>query len=551
MQDFANELKKVFSGDIAFDKNTLTKYSRDYSIFQVMPEMVVYPKSVDDIKALVKFVSEKKKQAFPDLSITVRAAGTDMGGGPLNSSIILDTTRYITGVLSVDSKARMATVLPGTYYRDFEKACAQHGLVMPVFPASKDLCAVGGMVANNGAGEKSLKYGQNKDFVKRLKVVLYDGNEYDIAPMSQSAFEALTKEKHALGNIARDVWKLVSEHRDAINQARPTTSKNAAGYLVWDVYNENTQVVDLTKLFVGAQGTTGIITEITYQLVPIESESVLMVSFVRDIDQVPELVNRLKHHDLETLEMYDDHTFKFAVKFFPDFLKKRGLVSAIRFALQFIPELLMVVRGGVPKFIILSEFVGTDRDGLLAEAHEAYQAISNMPIKSRIIKNRRERDKYFAIRHESFKLLSDHSKKLHTAPFIDDVIVDPQYFPEYVPQLTKLLDQYGLLYTIVGHIGNGNLHVIPLMDFSDPKTKDIILELSPKVYDLVARYHGSITAEHNDGIVRTPYLSTMFTTEILSVFAGLKTACDPGSLFNPGKKVGGTLENITSTIHIG
>lgn len=549
MQDLVNDLKKVFAGDIAFDKNTLTKYSRDYSIFEVRPELVVYPKTVDDIKALVKFVSEKRSQ-YPNLSITARAAGTDMSGGPLNDSIIMDMTRYITGVISVNQKTKEAVVLPGTYYRDFEKACADKGLVMPVFPASKDLCAVGGMVANNGAGEKSLKYGQNKDFVKKLKVVLHDGNEYEIAPMPKVDFDAMAQQDNALGHIARDIWKIISEYTDDIQKARPTTSKNASGYLIWDVWNPETEMVDLTKLFVGAQGTTGIITEITYKLVPIEKESVVMVSFVRDIALVPEIVNRLKQFDLETLEMYDDHTFKFAVKFFPDFFKKRGVFSAIRFGLSFIPEFLMALRGGVPKFIFLAEFVGDNKKDLIMEARVAFDAVKDLPIKSRVITNTRERNKYFDIRHESFKLLSDHSKKLHTAPFIDDVIIDPKYFPEYLPKLTKLMDKYKLLYTVVGHIGNGNLHVIPLMDFSDPKTKDIILELSPKVYDLVAKYHGSITAEHNDGIIRTPYVQKMFGNTMVQVFTAIKNTCDPAVIFNPKKKVGGTIDDIVAAIHI-
>lgn len=550
MQDFANQLKAVFEGEIAFDKKTLSTYSRDYSIFEVKPEMVVYPKHVDDIKALVKFVSEKKKQ-FPNLSITARAAGTDMSGGPLNNSVIMDVTRHITGVVSINEKTKEAIVLPGTYYRDFEKTCAEYGLVMPVFPASKDLCAVGGMVANNGAGEKSLKYGQNKDFVKKLKVVLYDGNEYEIAPMSKSGFDKLITQETALGTIARDVWKIISENNKAIQKAKPTTSKNAAGYLVWDVWNEKEQIVDLTKLFVGAQGTTGFITEITYALVPIETESVVMVSFVRDINLIPKIVDRLKELDLETLEMYDDHTFKFAVKFFGDFLKKRTPWSALQFIVSFIPEILMVIKSGIPKFIILSEFVGNDKDALIDEARMAHEMICDLPVRSRVITSTRERNKYFEIRHESFKLLSDHSKKLHTAPFIDDVIIDPKYFPEYVPKLTALLDEYKLLYTVVGHVGNGNLHVIPLMDFSDPKTKDIILELSPKVYKLVLKYKGSITAEHNDGIVRTPYLPLMFGDEIVAIFKDIKTILDPLMIFNPKKKVGGTTEDAAAAIHIG
>src|SRR5690606_16843155 len=140
---------------------------------------------------------------------------------------------------------------------------------------------------------------------------------------------------NALGAIARGVWEEIQNNADAIQSARPKVSKNSAGYLIWDVWNKETDIFDLTKLFVGAQGTTGIITEITYMLVPIEQESVLLVSFVRDIESVPQVVSLLKQSDLETLEMYDDHTFKFAVKFFPDFLKNKGLWQSIRFVFSF------------------------------------------------------------------------------------------------------------------------------------------------------------------------------------------------------------------------
>src|SRR5262249_11575229 len=133
---------------------------------------------------------------------------------------------------------------------------------------------------------------------------------------------------------------------------------------------------------------------------------------------------------------------------------------------------------------------------------------------------------------------------------IDDIAVNSEYLPQYLPELTELLDSYGLLYTIVGHIGDGNLHVIPLMDFRDPKTRDVILELSPKVYELALRYHGTITAEHNDGIIRTPYVPQMFGPAMMRIFETIKRTCDPLNIFNPKKKVGGTAEDIVSAIHI-
>lgn len=549
MHTFITQLQSVFEGDIVVDETTLSQYSRDYSIFEVMPQVVVFPKHVEDIKHLVRLVSAAKT-THPDISITVRAAGTDMSGGPLNTSIIMDTTRYLTGVVSIDPDQRQATVLPGTFYRDFERATLQHNLIMPCFPASKDICAVGGMVANNGAGEKSLQYGQNKDFVQRLKVVLYDGDEYEVRPLLPFERDVMMQGEGALAHIARDIWKLIQENETAIAAGKPVTSKNASGYLIWDVWNPETGIFDLTKLFVGAQGTTGIITEITYTLVPVETKSSLLVSFVRDINELPELVNRISPFHPETLELYDDNTFKFAVKFFPDFLKQKGLLQAIKFTIQFIPEFCMALTSGIPKFIVLSEFTGNDQALLNKTAQQAKESLRGLKMKTRMITNPVEREKYFAIRHESFKLLSDHSKDLRTAAFIDDVAVNPEYLPQYLPELIKLLDSYQLLYTIAGHVGNGNLHVIPLMDFTDPKTKEIIMELSPKVYELALQYKGSITAEHNDGIVRTPYVAQMFGNTMVTIFEAIKTLHDPLDIFNPKKKVRGTIADMEQSIRI-
>jgi FAD/FMN-containing dehydrogenase len=217
-----NEIKTFFKGDVEDSSKTLERYSHDYSIFEVKPELVVFPKDAEDIKNLVKFLNKKREEeGYVYLSLTARGAGTDMTGGPLNDSIILDTSRYMGGVLEVKKQklpgrsggkqksptghdfeiSGMARALPGTYYRDFEKETLKAELIMPCYPASRELATIGGMVANNGAGEKTLKYGQNKDFVKSLKVILDDGEEYVIEPLSRAALEATIYEECIDGRI--------------------------------------------------------------------------------------------------------------------------------------------------------------------------------------------------------------------------------------------------------------------------------------------------------------------------------------------------------------
>ena len=560
---FKEEIEKIIKGDVSNTKDILEKYSHDYSIFEVMPEVVVYPKDSEDIKNLVKFVNKKREQGYFYVSITPRGAGTCMSGGSLNTSIIIDMTRYMNHAIEVKkvnpyrqksptnkiyTVSGEARVLPGTFYRNFEKETLAQNLIMPCYPASKNLCSVGGMVSNNGAGEKSLKYGQNKDFVKSLKVVLDDGEEYEVKEMTKDELEARSLEENSFGRICRRTWNVLKRSEDDIKAGKPKTSKNSSGYLIWDVWDEERKVFDMTKLFVGAQGTTGIITEITYKLVSTENHSKLLVVFVKDLKQIPELTKELLTFDLESLEVYDDNTIKFAIKFFRSFLKDKGVSGIFRYVINFIPEFLMVLRGGMPKLIVLAEFVSNDLFEIEKEAESAKRQIGHLKLRSRITKTEIEREKYFDIRRDSFKLLSDHSKGTKTAPFIDDIAVLPEHLPEYLPELMKILDRENLLYTIAGHLGNGNLHIIPLMDFDNPKTQETIIRISPEVYELVKKYNGTITAEHNDGIMRTPFVKIMFGEKMNTIFKEIKDICDPQNIFNPGKKVGGTIDDIKKYI---
>ena len=157
----------------------------------------------------------------------------------------------------------------------------------------------------------------------------------------------------------------------------------------------------------------------------------------------------------------------------------------------------------------------------------------------------KEAEKYWTLRHESFNVLRKHFKSVHVAPFIYDIVVKPQYLPEFLPKLNKILNQYKLVYTIAGHVGDGNFHIIPLMDFKDPKIKDKITKISNEVYALVLNYHGSITAEHNDGLVRTPFLEMMYGSKVYEIFKETKKIFDPLNIFNPKKKVDGSWEFST------
>lgn len=546
-----DQLKKIVKGDVEDDAPILSRFSRDASLFEVRPQVIVSPKSVDDIKNIVKFVANEKKdkETGKKLSITARSAGTDMSGGPLNESIILSFTKYFNHVKEVaesdgeaPGQAGYAVTEPGVFYRDFELETLKKDLLLPPYPASREICAVGGMVANNSGGEKTLAYGKVEDFVLELKVVLSDGNEYVIKPISKNEMVEKIKLNNLEGRIYSEIFHLVEDNYEKLKAAKPNVTKNSAGYFLWNVWDRET--FDLTKLIVGSQGTLGIVTEIKFRLVKVKKHDRLAVIFMKDLSVLPALVNTVLKYKPENFESYDDQTLKLGIKYFRDIIKILKPKNMIGLALQFIPEFFAGLWGGLPKMILLVEFTGDNEEEITARMGDLENDIKQFPVKFHLTKNDEEEKKYWTFRRESFNLLRHHLSGKRTAPFIDDIVVRPDVLPEFLPRLNKILKQYPIFYTVAGHVGDANFHIIPLMDMADPKSKDIILKLSDEVYDLVLEYKGSISGEHNDGIIRTPYLEKMYGSEIYDMFKRVKNVFDPDNIFNPGKKIGITKEYL-------
>ncbi len=563
----ADEIKQFLHGDVVADADTLAKYSRDYSVFKVVPQVVVFPKDVDDLKALVKFVAEKRAKG-ERVSLTGRSAGTDMTGGPLTQSIVVSFTKHFDHIKEIAdvppelpsspaAKARAARGIedtgyvvtePGVYFRDLEKELTARGLLYPAFPASKDLCALGGMVNNNSGGEKTLAYGKTEDYVRELKVVMADGEDHVIRPLAGDDLKAKLAEKSFEGELYRKIFKLIDDNYDTIKAAKPDVSKNSAGYYLWNVYDRETGVFDLTRLIVGSQGTFGLLHEAKLGLVKLKKHSRLCVVFLKELTWAADLVEVALPFRPESIESYDDKTMQVAVKLWRQVLgSMKGNVISLGF--QFLPEVFMVLRGGMPKMIMLIELTGDDEAELTGELVKLGDAIkgfakTHQGIQVLELKNEKQEQKYWTIRRESFALLHGNMHGMDTAPFIDDFIVKPEYMNEVLPKVNAILDKYkkDLIYTIAGHPGNGNFHIIPLMNLADPRVRALIPEISEQVYRLIMQYHGSITAEHNDGLIRTPYLEEMYGPKIAALFEETKRIFDPEDLFNPGKKVDGDLK---------
>ncbi len=537
--DLSTELAKIFKGELDTTDETREFYSHDASLFELKPQVVAFPQDATDIKALVKFVSEQKK-ANPELSITPRSRGTDMSGGAIGESIVIDVSKHMNSIHEVT--AETAHAQPGVLFREFDVETIKKGSILPSYPASRDLASLGGMVSNNSGGEKSLQYGKTDNFVTEISVVLADGNEYVVKPLNRDELNAKMSQDDFEGNLYRRTFELVDKHYDEIKAAAPKVSKDSTGYHIWNVWNRDTGIFDLTKLFVGAQGTLGIITDVKVNLVPKPEHSGTLVCYMKDVDQLGDVIPAVLAHKPATFECFDDNTLWLSFKFFFSFLKKLGFVQWVKLALQLIPDGLMLVKG-IPRMILLIEFTGSSVEEVKEKIHQTkidlqkynftYMEEDETEAKSR---------KFWLMRRESFNLLRSKVHDKHTAPFIDDLVVPPARLSEFLPQLRDIIKKYKLLATIAGHLGDGNFHVIPLMKIEDPKEREKLEPAMKEVNTLVISYGGSVSGEHNDGMVRGPWLEQMYSPSVLGYMKEMKSLYDPQNIFNPRKKTDATWE---------
>ncbi len=534
--DLLTALKQSTTCEITDDISLRKKYSRDASVFEMTPMVIAIPKNAKEICEIVDFV-RKNKNNFPNLSVAVRAGGTCMSGGSLTQSILIQTDK-LNKIKHIGED--YAVVEPGLYYRYLAEALDKHDLKYPPFPSSWKLCTVGGIVANNAGGEMTLQYGKTENFVTELKVILADGNEYEIKKLSKEELNKKIKQTDFEGELYRKLFSLFEKNNDLIKKSKPKVSKNSTGYNIWEIWDG--EYFDIPRLFTGSQGTLGIITEIKFRLVKKKRYSGLIVVFLKDYEKIPLLVRIIQQYKPMSFESFDHHTTKLALKYFYEFGKslKTNLFVTTKL---FLPDLLTAFEGKIPKLTLMVQFESDEKKEINENIEKLTYDLSIIKdVQYKICKTKKEAEKYWAIRHDSFKLLKERVRGMYAAPYIDDTIVPVEVLPQFFLEMYRILEREKLLYTIAGHIGNGNFHIIPLMDLSKMGERNKIWITNDMVFNLTWKYKGVISAEHNDGLIRSPYVKLQYGEKIYSIFEEIKKTLDPDGILNPKKKVGVTKE---------
>jgi len=536
MENLKQKLSELgFKGETDTTTASRDFYSHDASMFELVPEAIVFPRDSQDVRTLVKYVANVKKTKKTHISLTARSAGTDMSGGAINQSIIMDMTKYFNNIYEVTPGSAHAQ--PGVHYRDFEVETLKQGAIMPSYPASRDLCTIGGMVANNSGGEKSLQYGKTEKFVTELKVVFADGNEYTVKPLKRDELNTKMAQADYEGNLYKQVYDLIEDNYDQIKAAQPKVSKDSTAYHIWNVWDRETGIFDLNQLIIGSQGTLGTIKDIKFRLVPAPTNSGTLVIFLRDVTQLGELINVVLAHKPATFEGFDNYTLMLSFKLFYYFHTTLGWWGMIKLGFQLIPDALILFKG-IPKMVLLVEFNGDTPQEVEQRVHQLRTDLHPFDSKESYEEDASvaKAKKFWIMRRESFNLLRKKVHDKHTAPFIDDLVVPPEHLPQFLPELRQIIDSYKLLATVAGHMGDGNFHVIPLMKIEE-KLERIKLEPAMReVNALVLKYGGSLSGEHNDGMSRGPWLHQMYSRDMMHIFKKTKNIFDPLNIFNPDKK---------------
>ncbi len=481
-----------FSGDFSQDEKVLIEHATDASIFKVRPKGVYFPKNVSDIIELVKGVG-------PGESISVRAGGTCMTGGSLTEGYIMNLTKYMNKI-EIDPSTQTATVETGAYFRDIEEAAKAHGLMFAPYPSSHLIAGIGGMIGNNASGEKSLRFGATIDNVLALDVVLAHGEVVSTGPHAPTT------------EYEKSLVDLHHKYADKLRHAMGQVKKVASGYRLDRIMQgEN---IDLTPLFVGTQGTLGIVTKAVLKLVPIPKNTVLYIIPINSIHDLPNILKQILAHNPESVETFDVHTFECARNFMkPEAEKIERFFTAETTAL------------------ILAQFdtevdIGGEKVTDTAVVEAAWK-----------------------IRRSSYSLVRDHHREGERAvPCVEDSIVPVENFDRFVPGLVSIVEKFGLRYAFHGHIADGALRIIPIFDFKDPTVADKIIAFTREVVALIKSLGGNLSADHSDGIIRTPFLKEFYGDELYGVFEQIKKIFDPNGKFNPHKKVGGTEADIKKYI---
>ncbi len=525
MNKIAHYLQEHLVGEVMTSSEARKYFSTDASILSVTPSVIVYPRNENDVRKATRFTWQLAERGRV-IPITARGSGTDQAGAAIGSGIIMVFPAHMRHLLDIDGKTGVITVEPGINYGKLQQALHTHHRFLPPYPASQEYSTIGGAIGNNASGEKTIKYGCTRDYVKSLRVVLANGEMIETRRLSKRELNKKLGLATFEGEIYRNLDTLIEENKETILTIPRGVTKNSSGYAL-DLVKRKDGSFDLTPIIVGSQGTLGIVSEAVLETEPFTANTTLIAGFFDDlqvaeevlleIQKMPELPSAVEAVDKNMLELVAQHN--------PNLLK--GMFD-----------------GSIPKLVVLIEFDNASERTQKRMAKKVEKILAHYQVNYQTETDADKQEQLWKIRQLAAVVAGHSENGAKAIPMIEDGIVPLDKFKEYLDNIYLLFERNGLKATMWGHAGNANLHIHPFLNLAEIGDRQKVFRLLDEYYDLVLKLGGSITGEHGDGRLRAPYVSKMYGEDVFVLFAKIKQMFDPYGTLNPGVKIGTSIDDI-------
>jgi len=518
--DLASDLEAAVSGAVRFDEYAQVLYATDGSIYQARPAGVVYPKDVADVREAVRIAVEHETPVLP------RGAGSSLAGQTVGPGcVVLDMSRHMDGLLDIDADDQRARIQPGIVQDDLDDRLAEEGLKFAPDPASSNRSTVGGGIGNNSTGAHSVRYGITDAYTEEIKAVLPDGSLLHAREvvLDGEEYDEIVSKDDREAEIYETVRALVEENEAEIEEKYPDLKRRVSGYNLDRVIYENDageEVINLSKLYVGSEGTLGVIVEATVGLVTMPEETALVLYCFDSLVDAMEAVPEALEFDVSAVELMDDEVFRLAAESdgYSEYVEPIPEGTAAALMLEYDSELVDDFEAAIGE--TNAYFVD---DGDAFDAIEAYTDEAQKDI--------------WSLRKAAIPLLMSLEGDPKPYPFIEDATVPPKELAEYVVEFEEVLEDHDTSAAYFAHAGSGTLHIRPILNLKDEVGIEKMHSITDDVTDLVLKHHGAFSGEHGDGMARTEFNPKMYGDDLWTAFKEVKTAFDPEWFMHPGNVV--------------
>ncbi|MBR0687468.1 FAD-binding oxidoreductase [Bradyrhizobium manausense] len=518
--ELAAELRlRGFEGDLASAYADRIVSATDNSIYQLRPQLVVFPRGVDDLVRLARVAAESR---FEYIVFAPRGGGTGTNGQSLTEGLVVDVSRHMNRILEINPAERWVRVQAGVVKDQLNAALAEHGLFFPPELSTSNRATIGGMISTDASGQGSCLYGKTRDHVLELTTVLLDGTVWTSRPLENDELKQVQRRADLVGAVHRLVDAIQREQEELIAAHFPKLNRCLTGYDLAHIRDDRGRF-NLNSILCGSEGTLALIAEAKLNVVPIPKHSALVNvrygSFDAALRDAQELI-RFGAASIETVDSrvlglaQDDVVWDQVQQYFPEDDGQRAMGVNL---VEFVGDTELEIEKPVGRMTeaLASAEAARDRRGFTVARGEA------------------EVNAIWTMRKKSVGLLGNMQGDKRPIPFVEDTAVPPEHLADYIAEFRALLDARKLTYGMFGHVDAGVLHVRPAIDMKDPAQEQLIREITEEVVRLTRKYGGLLWGEHGKG-VRSEF-SPRFFGPLYPILQSIKAAFDPRNQLNPGK----------------